>query len=178
MVDNHIGGVPIMDGDKIVGMVTKTDFLKDLDKQPYNEVAIKEIMTNRVVTVSPDDRYVHARRLMLDHNIKRLVVVNAGVIIGILTVKDLAKTIIDFKKRVPEKYQHSQIRNLFVQEIMSQTIETADKDDTIADVAKIMVEKEFSGMPIADDKNKVHGIVSKTDILKYVYDHNRKRGNY
>jgi CBS domain-containing protein len=178
MVENHIGGIPILDGDEIVGMVTKTDFLKDLDKQPYNEVAIKEIMTNRVVTVSPDDRYVHARRLMLDHNIKRLVVVNAGVIIGILTVKDLAKTIIDFKKRVPEKYQHSQIRNLFVQEIMSQTIETADKDDTIADVAKIMVEKEFSGMPIADDKNKVHGIVSKTDILKYVYDHNRKRGNY
>jgi CBS domain-containing protein len=61
---------------------------------------------------------------------------------------------------------------------MSQTIETADKDDTIADVAKIMVEKEFSGMPIADDKNKVHGLVSKTDTLKYVYDHNRKRGNY
>lgn len=178
MVDNHIGGVPIMDEDKIVGMVTKTDFLKDLDKQPYNEVAIKEIMTKRVVTVSPDDRYVHARRLMLDHGIRRLVVVNAGVIIGILTVKDLAKTIIDFKKRVPEKYQHSQIRNLFVQEIMSQTIETADQNDTISDVAKVMVEKEFSGMPIADEKNKVHGIVSKSDILKYIYNYSRKRGNY
>ena len=43
MVDNHIGGVPIMEEDEIVGMVTKTDFLVDLDKEPYNEVAIKEI---------------------------------------------------------------------------------------------------------------------------------------
>lgn len=178
MVDNHIGGIPIVDGEEIVGMVTKTDFLKDLDKEPYNEVSIKEIMTNRVVTVGPDDRYVHARRLMLDNNINRLVVVNSGVIIGILTVKDLAKTIIDFKKRVPEKYQHSQIRNLFVQEIMSQTIETADKNDTIADVGKIMVEKEFSGMPISDEKNKVHGIVTKSDLLNYIYNHSRKRGNY
>ena len=41
-----------------------------------------------------------------------------------------------------------------------------------------MVSKEFSGMPVSDDKNKVQGIVSKSDILRYVYDHSRKRGNY
>ena len=61
---------------------------------------------------------------------------------------------------------------------MSQTIETTTKDATIAQVANIMVSKEFSGMPVSDDKNKVQGIVSKSDILRYVYDHSRKRGNY
>lgn len=178
MVDKHIGGIPIMDGDEIIGMVTKTDFLKNIDTNPFNETPIKEIMTNRVITVSPDDRLVHARRLMIDNDIARLVVVDSGLIMGIITAKDMAKTIIDFKKRVPEKYQHSQIRNLFVQEVMSQTIETTTKDASITDVAKIMVEKEFSGMPVSDDKNKVHGIVSKTDILRYIYNYNRKRGNY
>lgn len=178
MVDNHIGGIPIIDGDEIIGMVTKTDFLKNIDTNPFNETPIKEIMTNRVITVSPDDRLVHARRLMIDNDIARLVVVDSGLIMGIITAKDMAKTIIDFKKRVPEKYQHSQIRNLFVQEVMSQTIETTTKDASITDVAKIMVEKEFSGMPVSDDKNKVHGIVSKTDILRYIYNYNRKRGNY
>ena len=61
---------------------------------------------------------------------------------------------------------------------MSQTIETTTKDTTIAEVADVMVSKEFSGMPISDETNKVHGIVSKTDILRYIYDFNRKRGNY
>ena len=61
---------------------------------------------------------------------------------------------------------------------MSQTIETTTKDSTIPEVAKIMVEKEFSGMPVSDDKNKIQGIVSKTDLLKHIYDFNRKRGNY
>lgn len=178
MVDKHIGGVPIIDGEKIVGMVTKTDFLKDINIEPYTEKTIKEIMTKHVVTVSPDERLVHARRLMIDNDIARLVVVNSGSIVGIITAKDLAKTIIDFKKRVPEKYQHSQIRNLFVQEVMSKTIETAPKDATIAEVAQIMVNDEFSGMPISDDKNKVHGIVSKTDILKFIYNHDRRRDNY
>ena len=178
MVDNHIGGVPIIDSDEIVGMITKTDFLKDINKEPYTEIAIKEIMTKHVVTVSPDERLVHARRLMIDNDIARLVVVNSGSIVGIITAKDLAKRIIDFKKRVPEKYQHSQIRNLFVQEVMSQTIETAIKDASIAEVADVMVSKEFSGMPISDDKNKVQGIVSKTDILKFIYNHDRKRDNY
>lgn len=178
MVDNHIGGVPITDGEKIVGMVTKTDFLRDINIEPYTEKTIKEIMTKHVVTVSPDERLVHARRLMIDNDIARLVVVSSGSIVGIITAKDLAKTIIDFKKRVPEKYQHSQIRNLFVQEVMSKTIETTPKDATIAEVAQMMVKEEFSGMPISDDNNKVQGIVSKTDILKFIYNHNRKRDNY
>lgn len=178
MVENHIGGIPIMDGDKIVGMVTKTDFLKEADMVPFENTQIKDVMTKRVITVGPDDRLVHARRLMIDNDIARLVVVSSGVIMGIITAKDVAKTVIDFKKRVPEKYQHSQIRNLFVQEVMSQTIETTTKDATIPEVAKIMIEKEFSGMPVADDKNKVQGIVSKTDLLKHIYDFNRKRGNY
>ena len=65
-----------------------------------------------------------------------------------------------------------------IQYVDSQTIETTTKDATIAQVANIMVSKEFSGMPVSDDKNKVQGIVSKSDILRYVYDHSRKRGNY
>lgn len=174
MVDNHIGGIPILDGDEIVGMVTKTDFLKEANIEEYTKTPIKEIMTNRVITVNPDDRFVHARRLMIDNDISRLVVVNAGVIIGMITAKDMAKTIIEFKKRVPEKYQHSQIRDLFVQEIMSQSIVKCAKNDSIADVAKVMVEQEFSGMPVSDDNSKVHGIVSKTDLLRYIYDYNRK----
>ncbi len=178
MVENHIGGVPIIDNDELVGMVTKTDFLKEADLEPFAQTQIKEIMTNRVITIGPDERIVHARRLMIDNDIARLVVVDSGVIIGIITAKDVAKTVIDFKKRVPEKYQHSQIRNLFVQEVMSQTIETTTKDATIPEVAKIMVEKEFSGMPVSDEKNKIHGIVSKTDLLQHIYDFNRKRGNY
>lgn len=178
MVDKHIGGVPIVDNNQIVGMVTKTDFLRNMNVAPYDETPIKEIMTNRVITIGPDERLVHARRLMIDNDVARLVVVNSGLIMGIITAKDMAKTIVEFKERVPEKYQHTQIRNLFVQEVMSQTIETTTKNATIAEVADIMVSKEFSGMPVSDDKNKVQGIVSKSDILRYIYDHSRKRGNY
>lgn len=51
---------------------------------------------------------------MIDNDVARLVVVNSGLIMGIITAKDMAKTIVEFKERVPEKYQHTQIRNLFV----------------------------------------------------------------
>ncbi len=178
MVDKHIGGVPILENDDIVGMVTKTDFIKQCKGEPYDEMQVKDIMTNRVITIEPDQRLVHARRLMIDNDIGRLVVINSGVIMGIITSKDLAKSVIEFKKRVPEKYQESQIRNLFVQEVMSQTIETTMKSDSISDVAKIMVEKEFSGMPVSDSNNKVYGIITKNDLLKLIYNTSRKRNNY
>ena len=95
-------------------MVTKTDFLKEADMVPFENTQIKDVMTKRVITVGPDDRLVHARRLMIDNDIARLVVVSSGVIMGIITAKDVAKTVIDFKKRVPEKYQHSQIGGLCI----------------------------------------------------------------
>ena len=49
LVDNHIGGIPIVDEQtkEIVGIVTKGDFLKHLDKEPYTTTPIKDIMTKR-----------------------------------------------------------------------------------------------------------------------------------
>ena len=62
MVDNHIGGIPIVDDGQIVGMITKTDFLKDLTDDVYTETSIKDILTKRVVTIGPDERFVQDRK--------------------------------------------------------------------------------------------------------------------
>ena len=67
---------------------------------PFENTQIKDVMTKRVITVGPDDRLVRARRLMIDNDIARLVVVGSGVIMGIITAKDVAKTVIDFKGNV------------------------------------------------------------------------------
>ncbi|MDO5852102.1 MAG: CBS domain-containing protein [Methanobacteriaceae archaeon] len=176
MVDNKIGGIPIMDDNKIVGIVTKTDFMKKCTIEPYTTTPISEIMTPKVLTIESEDRFVHARRIMIDNEVSRLIIVDTGKIEGIISARDMAKAVIEFKKRVPEKYQESQIRNMYIKDVMSKNVESVTSDMTIADVAKIMVDNEFSGMPIVDD-GKMKGIVTKTDILKFITDVMNRREN-
>lgn len=51
-------------------------------------------------------------------------------------------------------------------DIMTSDVIVAKKDDIIKDIAKILLEKRIGGVPVVDEKNRVIGIISETDIMK------------
>ena len=71
----------------------------------------------------------------------------------------------EFKKHTPEKYQKTQIKNLYVEDIMSGNVSAVSSNDTIADVASKMMETGFNGYPVVNDNNEVIGIITQTDLL-------------
>ena len=83
-------------------------------------------MNTDLITVSPSDRLVHARRCLIDKEIGRLPVVEEDMLEGILTAKDVAMAMISFKKVVPDKYKTARIRNLLVEDVMTQNVKTID----------------------------------------------------
>ena len=119
MLDNSIGGVPIVDGDgKLVGMVTESDFSAKEHAIPFSRVyapqlfgewmskegvekayksarsiTVDKIMTSPVVTIKEDDTVAEAVRRMLKHRIHRVVVAVDGVPIGIVSRHDLLKLV-------------------------------------------------------------------------------------
>ena len=84
-----------------------------------------------------------------------------------ITSKDLMRAFIDFRKKVPEKYQKSQIKEVLVKDIMSTNPRFVTKDTCISDVARIMMETGFNGLPVVED-DVVVGIVTQTDILRLI----------
>ena len=168
MLDNGIGSVPVVDEDeKMVGIVSKADFVTLATGIAFDKIAVKEVMSKELVTVSPTERIVHARRQMIENHVGRVPVVDDGELVGMITSKDLMRAFIDFRKKVPEKYQKSQIKELLVEDIMSSNPTSVTKDMSITEVSQIIMETGFNGLPVVED-DEVVGIITQTDILKLI----------
>ena len=167
MIKNKIDGMPVINNCEIVGMLTKTDFLEICKGKPFNSTNIADRMETDLVTVSPSDRLVHARRCLIDKEVGRLPVVEEDILEGIITAKDVANAMISFRKIVPDKYKNARIRNLLVGDVMTQNVKTIDGGSTLEQAATVMLENRISGIPVELD-GKLKGIITKTDLINFV----------
>jgi CBS domain-containing protein len=94
-------------------------------------------------------------------------VVDDDELVGMITSKDLMRAFIDFRKKVPEKYQKSQIKELLVEDIMSTKPTFVSKDMSITEVSEFIMETGYNGLPVVED-GEVVGIITQTDILKLI----------
>jgi IMP dehydrogenase len=85
MQHHNISGVPVVEGETPVGILTARDirFEKNLD-QP-----ISALMTKELVTVPPGTSNDHAKLLLHKHRIEKLLVVDSGKLVGLITIKDI-----------------------------------------------------------------------------------------
>ena len=167
MLEKGIGSVPVMDGDKMVGIVSKADFVTLAVGIAFDKITVKELMTKDLKSVSPTERLIHARRVMIESHVGRLPVIEDETLVGMITSKDLMRAFIDFRKNVPEKYQKSQIKDLLVEDIMSLNPTFVSKDMSITEVSNIIMETGFNGLPVVEDDELV-GIITQTDILRLI----------
>jgi IMP dehydrogenase len=85
MREHDVSGVPVTEGNTLVGILTSRDirFEKNLD-QP-----VSVLMTTELVTVPPSCSQEQARELLHKHRIEKLLVVDQGKLVGLITIKDL-----------------------------------------------------------------------------------------
>ncbi len=98
--------LPVVEGDRLVGIVTDRDIRQaspsaatglEVHELTYllEQVKVREIMTEKVVTVSPETLIEEAARLMLRHRIGGLPVVEEGRLVGIITETDILQAFVD-----------------------------------------------------------------------------------
>lgn len=98
--ERHVSGVPVVKGGELVGMVTRTDLLRNPEE---DQTAL--IMTRDPLLVHPEDSVVEAARLLAENDIRRLPVVEDGSLVGIVSVADIIRVIADLEiKRSIERY--------------------------------------------------------------------------
>lgn len=91
MEDLNIGAIPVVDGDNLVGMITDRDLAIRgyANKQP-GSTSVESLMSNNIVTGTPDMSADEAAELMAKHQIRRLPIVEDGKMVGIVSIGDLA----------------------------------------------------------------------------------------
>ena len=92
MRDGDMGAVPVVDGGKLIGIVTDRDIVvRAVSEGKSADSPISEAMTTELFTVAPDDFVFEAIRLMGDKQVRRVPVVNTdGSLAGIIAMADVA----------------------------------------------------------------------------------------
>jgi CBS domain-containing protein len=93
MVANDIGAIPIVEDDRLVGLVTDRDLVLRViaERKDPRSVRLADVATTRgLETVTPDTQLCDARALMAQRRIRRLPVVKDGRLVGMLSLGDVA----------------------------------------------------------------------------------------
>ncbi|MEW5762733.1 MAG: CBS domain-containing protein [Bacillota bacterium] len=146
------------------------------------ELLARDIMTTGVVTVGPDDEIEKAARLLVEHRISGLPVVDReGRVVGIISEADLVVQEKEIRAPVftvllgsiiylenPNRFLNElrRLAALRVGELMSRTVYTVGPGDPVRKIATIMVEKGVNRVPVVDKDGKLLGIVSRQDIVR------------
>jgi CBS domain-containing protein len=159
-----VGLLPVVHDGAVDGVVTKSDLLALVT----SDKPLSEVMSPRVVTVQADDRVVHARRVMLEHEVERLPVLQAGKLVGIVSEADIALGLARLKDEVPTNHQAAQLKEFRVADVMVPAPVTAPADLAAKDAARLMRERDVGGLPVTNEHGKLAGMVTRTDLLKLV----------
>lgn len=97
MVKRNVGSVVVVKNGKHVGIITERDIMRSVCPEELctRGIEASEIMKGPLITVPADAKLGEAALLMLEKNVKRLLVEEKGSIVGIITHKDLIKGTLD-----------------------------------------------------------------------------------
>ncbi|WNH47842.1 MULTISPECIES: CBS domain-containing protein [Stenotrophomonas] len=107
MAEKGIGAVVVMDGRQLVGILSERDYARKivLHDRSSSTTKVRDIMTAKVVTVAPSEQVAHCLQLVTDYRIRHLPVVDGGGVIGVISIGDLVKSVIDEQKQTLDQLQ-------------------------------------------------------------------------
>jgi CBS domain-containing protein len=89
-----VTGIPVVDGERVVGMISRRDFRK-MRKESQIRSPVRAFMTTDVLTIEPGKSPTQAAQLMVKHDVGRLPVVQDDQVIGIITRSDVMRYFYD-----------------------------------------------------------------------------------
>jgi len=108
MAEKNIGALLVMEGEKIVGMMTERDYARKvvLLARSSKDTPLRDVMTPAVIYVRPDQSTEDCMALMTQSRIRHLPVMDNGKLVGLISIGDLVKGIMSEQTFIIEQLQH------------------------------------------------------------------------
>jgi len=89
MVERSVGAVLVLDGERLVGILTERDVLRAVARGIRDDAVVRDWMTTDPETIDPDETTEHAATMMMHGGFRHLPVTEGGAVVGILSIRDL-----------------------------------------------------------------------------------------
>ena len=99
MANKNIGAVLVLDGEKLVGILSERDYARKvaLKGKWSREVLVKEIMSGEVICVDPDQTIENVKAIMINKRIRHLPIMEENKLTGIVSIGDIVNAVLDQK---------------------------------------------------------------------------------
>jgi CBS domain-containing protein len=108
MADKNVGALLVLDGDELVGLISERDYARKviLKNKASKTIPVSEIMSSKVVCVTPELKVDACMALMTEKRIRHLAVLDHERLIGVVSIGDVVKAIIDHQKFTIKQLEH------------------------------------------------------------------------
>lgn len=132
---------------------------------------VHEWMSTNLIAVHPDTKLPEAHRLMKNHQIRRLPVVENKKLVGIVTLGDVRGAEPSNATSLSIWEINYLIAKIEVREMMTEKVITVRETETIKRAAQLMLENKISGLPVVDSRGDLVGMITESDIFRLVVHH-------
>ena len=107
MAEKSIGALLVMEDQKIIGIFSERDYARKviLKGKSSKDIFVKEIMSTNVRFITPDQTCEQALGLMTEKKIRHLPVMDENILVGIVSIGDLVKAVIEDQKKTIRKLE-------------------------------------------------------------------------
>jgi acetoin utilization protein AcuB len=123
-------------------------------------------MTRNVITINQGDPVSVAFELLLTNDIRHLPVLSRKKLTGIITDRDLHEALIPSDPSHTHRSMYHTVKNIKAKSIMTPNPITIGQDAPVDQAAQIFLDRKIDCLPVKDEKGRLVGILTSTDILK------------
>lgn len=107
MAEKNVGALLVLDGPRLAGIFSERDYARKvaLQGKSSKDTPVSEIMTAKVVTIDPERSAGECMALMTQKRIRHLPVVEGGAVIGVISIGDVVRTVVEEQKFTIEQLQ-------------------------------------------------------------------------
>lgn len=107
MAEKNIGAVLVIDGKEIKGLLSERDYARKvaLEGKSSRELLVKDIMSQKVLFVTPDKSSEDCMTLMIEKRIRHLPVLEEEELKGIISIGDVMKAVLDHKEHTIDQLE-------------------------------------------------------------------------